>query len=213
MRPTSLRLLGALVLPAPARPGAETPVTSGGPAIIVTESDQFEPPSGSKEDRALWRSGLDTQTNCIAEQERTRSLLADIATNRYVLRLTEIAKAGAPVSKRAEALAQKLATAAQDAHRIGDAPPFNLVTGCKYELLYLGQAMAAKPGSPGAADLLDSREKLAMCRDRLRKWVGPLAARNDRLAETTGEARSFLATDEARSLDPVARASRPPSGG
>ncbi len=202
-------LVVALLL-APVVPTRAGPSTTASPSVTVT--DEAKPPPGSREDQALWRSGLETQTTSLVEQERARALVREVGAGRYDARLTEIAKAGAPVSRRAEDLAEKLARSADATHRAGAARPFNPVTGCKYELLHLQQAMAAKPRSPGAADLPDSRQKLAMCRDRLRAWAGPLTQATDRLAATLDEVRSFLASDEAKALDPVTRASQTSSG-
>lgn len=194
------------------------PITTVGPPTVVTDADlpENQPPPGSREDQALWRAAHAQYGESQIQVERTRALVMDLRAGDYRERLSVAGKAaGGDGEKRAAALWTGLAAAADDAYAVSSRPPFNLRTGCRYDLLRFGQVMGAKPGDPGAATLAEMRGKLKACHGRLDRFVKPLVQANGRLEAALHEAQGFLAAHPAGATAPVepASAQRPGSGG
>lgn len=195
------------------------PITTVGPPTVVTESDvkENQPPRGAREDQALWRAAHAQYGESQVEVERTRGMIIDLRTGGYRERLAAAGKAaGAEAAKDADALWTKLAGAADEAYQVSSKPPFNLRTGCRYDLLRFEQAMGAKPRDAAAAELPVVRSKLQLCQRRLDAFVKPLVKANGRLAAALEETKGFLAAHpeaSATPLEPAAAPARPATGG
>ncbi len=195
------------------------PITTVGPPTVVTDADlpENQPPPGSREDQALWRAAHAQYGESQIQVERARVAIVELRTGDYRARLSAAGKAaGGDGAQRADGLWTRLAAAADDAYAASSKPPFNLRTGCRYDLLRFGQVMGARPGDrAAAANLAETRGKLRVCHGRLDRWVRPLVQANGRLEAALHEAKEFVAAHPAGAAAPVepASAQRPATGG
>ncbi len=195
-----IRCLSALLaLSSPALgSAAPAPATE----VTVSEPPQAKPPPGTKQDQEIWRSGWDAQTGCLIESETARGLLNEIRSAKLYDRLATIAKSGRPdAAKTAEELTRRLATSADVAYEAASKRPFDLRTGCRYQIVRMREAMEAPAGSSLAAELPAARANLVTCRDTLHAYLKPLAAANEGLDASMREVRSCLATREPKDAD------------
>jgi hypothetical protein len=167
----------------------------------ISSASPTQPPPGSKQDQVAWTAGYETHTGALLEQARARRAMLQLQSGRYYERLSSAASASPGAQAIADALTRKLAKAADDVSRAGAKPPFDLRTGCRYQLLGLENAMATARGPDGAADLAAARAELTRCRDTVERWRAPLAEADDALEKALAEADAVLARHEPSALN------------
>jgi hypothetical protein len=159
----------------------------------ISSPSPTQPPPGAKQDQAAWTAGYETHTGALLEQARARRAMLQLQSGRYYERLSSAANASPGAQAIADGLTRKLAKAADDVSRAGAKPPFDLRTGCRYQLLGLENAMATAQRPNGASDLAAARAELTRCRDTVERWRAPLAEANDALEKVLMEADAVLA--------------------
>ena len=158
----------------------------------ISSPSPSQPPPGSKQDQAAWTAGYETHTGALLEQARARRAMLQLQTGRYYERLSAANASPGVV----DALTRKLAKASDDVSRAGAKPPFDLRTGCRYQLLGLENAMVTAQGPNGAVDLAAARAELTRCRDTVERWRAPLAEADDALEKALAEADALLARQD-----------------
>jgi hypothetical protein len=184
---------------------APVPISTVVPPVPVTDTPETVPPAGSAQDQALWRSGREAQTESLIEQDRARRLLDEVRSAKLQDRLVALRGSGGhETAEEAGERLEKLETAGDETYRLAAAPPFDLRTGCRYEIIRLGQAM--DPASPASKELPQARKDLATCRDALDRYRKPLRGASERLEAEIARASELLARHEAVRADPAAQA-------
>jgi hypothetical protein len=200
-----LLLLIGLAAP-PAAPPAEAPAEApeaGDPA------DWTRPPSGAREDVALWTTLRDSQNDSVLHMSRIAQASFRIRYGRYYDRLDGLARAAAaPMADEARRLRARIEAAARKADE--GIPKTGLkVRVCKYTLLHLDQRLRFPEDKAMAADLPRVRGEARGCIEEL----VPFAARVRPLAEALdvalADADAFLDREEPAPPPPAPGAPAP----
>ena len=184
--------------PAASPPAIQSPISPISPIVPpvpIGDSPETRPPAGSAEDRELWTSGREAQTESLIDHHRARRLLDEVRSTKVQDRLVALrGSSDHEVAEEAGERLEKLEAAGDEAFRVAAAPPFDLHTGCRYEIIHLGQAM--DPANPASKELAQARMDLATCRDALDRFRKPLRAANERLEGAIAKAIAFLGRNE-----------------